>query len=73
MKETFDRRDRLAGDNIPSLEKRISNTELKIQGIRNKPDASLKVDQITKLEEQITKVTTTLSPVERIYGTNVCL
>ena len=56
MKETFDRRDRLAGDNIPSLEKRITNNEGKIQTIRGKPDAAAKVDQIAKLEEQIAKV-----------------
>jgi sorting nexin-8 len=56
MKEAFDRRDRLAGDNIPSLEKRITNNEVKIQTIRGKPDAETKVDQITKWEEQITKV-----------------
>lgn len=56
MKETFDRRDRLAGDNVPSLEKRITNNELKIQSIRERPDAANKVDQITKLEEQIQKV-----------------
>lgn len=56
MKETFDRRDRLAGDNVPSLEKRITNNELKIQTIRERPDAANKVDQITKLEEQIQKV-----------------
>jgi sorting nexin-8 len=57
MKEAFDRRDRLAGDNVPSLEKRITNNEVKIQTIRGKPDADTKVDQITKLEEQIKKVT----------------
>lgn len=56
MKETFDRRDRLAGDNVPSLEKRITNNELKIQSIRERPDAANKVDQIAKLEEQIQKV-----------------
>lgn len=56
MKETFDRRDRLAGDNVPSLEKRITNNELKIQTIRGKPDAATREDQITKLEGQIKKV-----------------
>jgi sorting nexin-8 len=56
MKELFDRRDRLAGDNVPSLEKRITNTELKIQVIKQKPDVTTKVDQIAKLEEQIVKV-----------------
>jgi sorting nexin-8 len=56
MKETFDRRDRLAGDNVPSLEKRITNTEVKIQTIRSKPDAQNQVDRITKHEEQIKKV-----------------
>src|SRR5437762_9611592 len=45
MKETFERRDRLAVDNVPSLEKRITNTEVKIQTIQGKPDASTKADQ----------------------------
>lgn len=56
MKDTFDRRDRLAGDNVVSLEKRITNTEVKIQTIRSKPDAQSQVDKITKHEEQIKKV-----------------
>ena len=56
MKETFDRRDRLAGDNIPSLEKRITNAESKIQNYQSRPDAATKADQISKLEEQIIKV-----------------
>jgi sorting nexin-8 len=56
MKEAFDRRDRLAVDNVPSLEKRITNAETKIQTIRGKPDASSKEDQIVKLEDQIKKV-----------------
>ena len=56
MKEAFERRDRLAGDNIPSLEKRITTTELKIQTIRGKPDADSRVDQIAKLDDQIKKV-----------------
>jgi len=38
------------------LEKRITNTEVKIQNIRAKPDAQNQVDKITKFEEQITKV-----------------
>ena len=56
MKETFERRDRLAGDNVPSLEKRITNAEVKIQSIQGKPDAPTKADQIAKLEEQIKNV-----------------
>jgi Sorting nexin 8/Mvp1 BAR domain len=56
MKETFDRRDRLAGDNVTSLEKRITNAELKIQNYQNRPDVATKTDQISKLEEQIVKV-----------------
>jgi sorting nexin-8 len=56
MRDVFDRRDRLAGDNVPSLEKRITNNEGKIEGMRTKPDAAAKADQITKLETQITKV-----------------
>lgn len=56
MKETFDRRDRLANDNVSSLEKRITNAEAKIQTIRGKPDAAAKADQIVKLEDQIKRV-----------------
>ena len=56
MKECFDRKDRLAGDNVTSLEKRITNAELKIQAINAKPDAATKADQIGKLNEQIEKV-----------------
>ena len=61
MKEVFERKDRLAGDNVPSLEKRITNNESKIQTIRAKPDAAAKVDQIAKLEAQIEKV-------NRVFG-----
>src|SRR5271169_4006254 len=56
MKECFDRRDRLAGDNVPSLEKRITNAESKIQNYQSRPDAATKADQISKLEDQIIKV-----------------
>jgi sorting nexin-8 len=56
MKDVFDRKDRLAGDNIPSLEKRIVNNESKIATIRGKSDVALKVDQISKLDQQIVKV-----------------
>lgn len=56
MKEAFERRDRLAGDNVSGLEKRITNAEVKIQTYRQRPDAETKVDQIAKLQEQITKV-----------------
>jgi sorting nexin-8 len=56
MKDVFDRKDRLAGDNVPSLEKRIVNNEGKIEGMRARPDAAAKADQIAKLETQITKV-----------------
>jgi sorting nexin-8 len=56
MKEAFERKDRLAGDNIPNLEKRIANADLKIQTFRARPDAGTKVDQISKLDDQIKKV-----------------
>jgi sorting nexin-8 len=56
MKEMFDRRDRLAGDNVPSLEKRISTCETKIRTLRERPDAESRVEQIAKLEEQIESV-----------------
>jgi sorting nexin-8 len=56
MKEMFERRDRLAGDNVPGLEKRITSNEEKIRSFRERPDAELKVEQIIKLEEQIKNV-----------------
>ena len=56
MKEAFERRDRLAADNVPALEKRITNAEIKIQQYRGRPDAETKVDAIAKLQEQIQKV-----------------
>lgn len=56
MKEVFERRDKLAGDNIPSIEKRITNNENKIRTYRERPDAETKAEQITKLEDQITTV-----------------
>jgi len=63
MKDVFERRDRLAGDNVMSLEKRITNNEVKIQGFRQRPDADSRVDQIAKLEEQIMKVPTFLNRI----------
>jgi sorting nexin-8 len=56
MKEVFERRDKLAGDNIPSLEKRITNSENKIRTYRERPDAETKVEVIAKLEDGIKNV-----------------
>ncbi|KAF1999884.1 hypothetical protein P154DRAFT_522963 [Amniculicola lignicola CBS 123094] len=51
VRDLFDRRDRFARDNIPSLEKRIENNERRLQGIRQKTEA--KPGEAEKVEEAI--------------------
>lgn len=41
MREMFDRRERMSGDQVPQLEKRITSAEKKIEFIKAKPDPSL--------------------------------
>ena len=53
MRDLFDRRDRLARDNIPSLEKRIVATEGKLAGVRGKPEGARKPGEAERLEESI--------------------
>ncbi|KAF1973836.1 sorting nexin-like protein mvp1 [Bimuria novae-zelandiae CBS 107.79] len=53
MRDLFDRRDRYAKDNIPYLEKRISNNEQKLQGIRNKAPEMIKPGEAEKVEDAI--------------------
>ena len=53
MRELFDRRDRLARDNIPQLERRIESSEMKLQTLRQKPDGTVKPGEIEKVESSI--------------------
>ncbi|KAI9742085.1 MAG: Sorting nexin mvp1 [Cirrosporium novae-zelandiae] len=55
MRELFDRRDRLARDNIPQLERRIENNEHKLVGLRERPQETVKPGEIQKVEEAIVK------------------
>lgn len=56
MRDMFDRRDKYARDNIPHLEKRISNNEGKLQAIRSKPPDMIKPGEAEKVEDAIFKV-----------------
>jgi sorting nexin-8 len=56
MRDLFDRRDKYAKDNIPSLEKRIGNNEQKLQGIRSKDPALVKPGEAEKVEDAIFRV-----------------
>lgn len=59
MRDMFDRRDRYAKDNIPTLEKRIEANESKLSGLRNKPEGTVKPNEIEKVESAIIKVRNT--------------
>jgi sorting nexin-8 len=56
VRDLFDRKDRLAKDNIPYLEKRISTNEAKLQSIRSKPAEALRPGEAEKVEDAIFKV-----------------
>lgn len=56
MRDLFDRRDKYAKDNIPYLERRISNNEQKLQTIRSKPPEMIKPGEAEKVEEAIFRV-----------------
>lgn len=56
VRDLFDRRDKLARDNIPQLEKRISNNEGKLAGIRAKPESQQRPGEAEKVEDAIVKV-----------------
>jgi sorting nexin-8 len=56
VRDMFDRRDRLARDNIPQLEKRIASNETKLQNIRNKLAEQIKPGEAQKVEDAIFKV-----------------
>ena len=53
MRDVFDRRDKLARDNIPQLERRIEASESKLQQLRSKPSDQVKPGQIEKVESSI--------------------
>lgn len=56
VREMFDRRDRHARNNIPQLEKRIENSERKLQELRARPAGAAKPGEIEKVEDSIIKV-----------------
>lgn len=53
MRDLFDRRDRLARDTIPTLEKRIAANEAKLSAVRAKPEGMRKAGEAGKLEDAI--------------------
>jgi sorting nexin-8 len=55
LRDLFDRRDRLARDNIPQLEKRIYASESKLEGIKAKGELA-KVGEAEKVEKAIVNV-----------------
>ena len=60
MRDMFDRKERLARDNIPQLERRIQASEQKLQGIKAKGDAA-KPGEAEKVENSIVNVGLTQS------------
>ena len=55
LRDLFDRKDRLARDNIPQLEKRIMSNENKLSGIKAKGEAA-KPGEAEKVETAIVNV-----------------
>lgn len=53
MRDMFDRRDRLARDNISQLEQRIEASERKLETLRLKPAGSVKPGETEKVENSI--------------------
>ena len=58
MRDMFDRRDKYARDNIPQLERKIQQNEVKLQGIKAKGDTA-KVGEAEKVENAIVNVSST--------------
>ena len=56
IRDVFDRRDRYAKNNIPQLEKRIENNEVKLANIRAKPEGTVKPGEAEKVENAILSV-----------------
>lgn len=65
MRDMFDRRDRLAKDNIPQLERRIQGNEIKLAGNRAKSDSQRKPGEVEKVEDAIMKVYLTSTVLRR--------
>ena len=59
MRDMFDRRDKYARDNIPQLERKIQQNEVKLQGIKAKGDAA-KVGEAEKVENAIVNVSSNI-------------
>ncbi|KAJ5900618.1 Sorting nexin mvp1 [Penicillium subrubescens] len=55
VREMFDRRDRLARNNIPQLERRIETNERKLQELRARPSGTVKPGEAEKVEDSIFK------------------
>ncbi|KAI9840389.1 MAG: Sorting nexin mvp1 [Sclerophora amabilis] len=55
VRDMFDRRDRYARDNIPTLERRIENNENRLAGLRGRPEGTLRPGEIEKVEDAIIK------------------
>lgn len=53
MRDVFDRRDKLAKNNIPQLERRIEASENKLHGLRQKPPGLVKPGEMEKVESSI--------------------
>jgi sorting nexin-8 len=56
MRDLFDRKERYAVDTIPKLERRIQTNEQKLQDLRTRPEGTVKVGEIEKVEDAIVKV-----------------
>lgn len=56
IRDMFDRRDRLARNNIPALERRIESNETKLAGLRNRPEGTVKPGELEKVEDTIIQV-----------------
>lgn len=55
-RDMFDRRERLDKDNIPTLERRIQNSETRLATLRSKPEGAVKAGEIERVAESIIKV-----------------
>ena len=71
MKEMLDRWDRLGGDNIPGLEKRITSNAAKLDMARN--SAVTKPSEIVKHEESIERDKTEIETLKRrrLFNSNI--
>ena len=79
VRDMFDRRERLARDNIPYLERRIETNETKLAALRAQPEGKIKQVEIDKVVEAIIKVSPAQGPLSLllpppyiIYTYNFC-